>query len=32
LDITPIWIPLISNEVTNSQKICMTWQILHGFL
>jgi hypothetical protein len=24
LDITPIWIPLISNEVTNSQKICMT--------
>jgi hypothetical protein len=31
LDIS-IWIPLISNEVTNSQRRSVTWQILHGFL
>jgi hypothetical protein len=30
LDISPIWIPLIRNEVSNSE-ICMTSQILQGF-
>jgi hypothetical protein len=30
LNISPLWIPLISNEVSKSQ-ICMTLQILHGF-
>jgi predicted GIY-YIG superfamily endonuclease len=29
LDISPIWIPLISNEVSNSTEICMTGQIFH---
>jgi hypothetical protein len=29
LDISPIWTPLIRNEVTNSEKASMMCQILH---
>jgi hypothetical protein len=31
LDISPIRIPLFSNEVSNSTKICVKWQTLHVF-
>jgi hypothetical protein len=31
LDISPIWIPFIRNEVTNSQKRSVLCEILHGF-
>jgi hypothetical protein len=35
-DISPIWIPLITNEVNDSQRrsvpICTTWELLHRFL
>jgi hypothetical protein len=32
VDTSPIWISLIGNKVTNSQRSVMVWQILHGFL